>query len=333
MIINIIHKRVISILFIGIIVCSVYLFAEKNKMLAVNEEKESSQEYPITQESVAMPEEFYSFEGKWIVREYIDSAVEPHEVDTDDEEYIRDHEEYVLELKEKYEDCTFEISEDSVEYFGGGSELGYYYENYSELFLIYRQPPTLEIVPPFLCASVKLKESDEWFDIIIEGNGEAVFEARYCFFKLDRVDVNVSETNSICDNLNNETSAIIETPVQAYEDYYDLPFEVLNFIDEEGYEELKQIYAQIDFTSKFEKGDMSTYDFYIKKYKQLVNNEIMFYDARWDEDYYLDQYGQLKNMEHSQYDPYKYTYFFFDIDGDSYPELGVTERDPVTKMK
>ena len=82
MIINIIHKRVISIFFIGIIVCSVYLFAEKNKMLAVSEEKESTQEYPITQAKVTMPEEFCSFEGKWVVREYIDSAVELHEVDT-----------------------------------------------------------------------------------------------------------------------------------------------------------------------------------------------------------------------------------------------------------
>ena len=333
MIINIIHKRVISIFFIGIIVCSVYLFAEKNKMLAVNEEKESVQDYSVTQENVEIPEEFYSFKGKWVVREYIDSAVEPHGVDTDAEEYKRYHEEYVLEMKEKYGDCIFEIYEDSIDYFFPPTELGYYCDDYSMLFDIYRQPYTIEIVPPFLCASIQLKQSDEVINIIIDSNGKAVLVVEHCFFKLDRVDVNVSETNSIRDNLNNETSAIIEAPVQTYEDYYDLPFEELNFIDEEGYEELKQIYAQIDFNSDFKKGDIDSYDFYIKKYRQLVNNENMFYDARWDEDYYPDQYGQLKNREHSQYDPYKYTYFFFDIDGDSYPELGVTERDPVTKMK
>lgn len=99
--------------------------------------------------------------------------------------------------------------------------------------------------------------------------------------------------------------------MQTYENFYDLPFDELNYIDEEGYEELKQIYAQIDFKSDFKKGNMDSYDFYINKYKKLVNNEIMFYDAYWDKEQYLDQYGQLKNREHSQYDPGKCTYFFF----------------------
>lgn len=152
------------------------------------------------------------------------------------------------------------------------------------------------------------------------------------FFNIE-ANMIISETNTICEKLKNKTTNTKECPAQTYEDYYDLPFEELNFIDEEVYEELKQIYAQIDFKSDFKKGDIDSYDFYIKKYKQLVNNEIMFYDERWDEDYYLDQYGQLKNREHSQYSLDKYTYFFFDIDGDSYPELGVTEYDPVTKMK
>lgn len=116
-----------------------------------------------------------------------------------------------------------------------------------------------------------------------------------------------------------------EDLVQTYRDYYDLPFKELNFIDEEVYEELKQIYAQIDFTSEFEEGDLRSYDFYIEKYQQLVNNEITFYDPDRDEEYYLNQYEFMKDREYSQYDVNKYTYIFFDIDGDSYPELGVTE--------
>ena len=50
------EKRVISVLFIGIIVCSLCLFAVKKQMLIVNEE-ENIQEYPIIQESNELSEE------------------------------------------------------------------------------------------------------------------------------------------------------------------------------------------------------------------------------------------------------------------------------------
>ena len=52
-------KRVISVLFVGIIVCSIYLLAEKKQMLTVNEE-EKMQENPIIQESDEVSEESYA---------------------------------------------------------------------------------------------------------------------------------------------------------------------------------------------------------------------------------------------------------------------------------
>ena len=52
-------KRVISVLFVGIIVCSIYLLAEKKQMLTVNEE-EKIQENPIIQESDEVSEESYA---------------------------------------------------------------------------------------------------------------------------------------------------------------------------------------------------------------------------------------------------------------------------------
>lgn len=138
---------------------------EVNAMTQGNDEV-SEELSSITQESDEMPDEFYAFKGKWTVGEY----------------------------KEKYEGYIFEISEESIVYFGASSELGYYYDNYAELLMVFRQPPNLEIAPLFLCASIQLKGLDEWIDIIIDGNGKAIFVAGHLFFELDRVNEGENET-------------------------------------------------------------------------------------------------------------------------------------------
>lgn len=135
---------------------------------------------------VGTPEEFYTFQGKWIVGEYLDGAVESTGVDINTEEYKGMHEKWILEMREKYEGYSFEISEDSMVYFLASSEIGYHFDDYAELFFVFRQPSTLGIVPPFVCASVQLKGLDEEFDIIIDGNGDAVLEVENGFFELNR---------------------------------------------------------------------------------------------------------------------------------------------------
>lgn len=147
----------------------------------------------MTHKRDEIPDEFYMFKGKWIVGEYIVGMVESTGVDTESEEYKESDAQYVAELKEKYEGYIFEISEDSV-YLGASNELGYYYDNYSDLFVVFRQPSKLEIVPPFVCATIHLKEFDEWIDIIIDGNGKATFEAGHLFFELDRVNEGENKT-------------------------------------------------------------------------------------------------------------------------------------------
>lgn len=121
--------RLGRILFIGsllicIILCPIFVY-EWKELKALNEEPYSmiegtysmlqgnddmSEELSsMTQKGDEMPEEFCSFEGKWIVAEY----------------------------KEKYEGYIFEISEDSIVYFGASSELGYCYDDYAELFFVF----------------------------------------------------------------------------------------------------------------------------------------------------------------------------------------------------
>ncbi len=191
-------KRVISVLLVGIIVCSIYSFTAKNQILTVNKENdEVTEELSMTQKSAEMPEEFYLFEGIWRVGGYIDGAEESIYVDTESEEYKEGHVRYITKYIEKYWGYTFEVTPDSIEHFGSRDAKGYYYDDDRVLYSNFRQPSTLEIVPPYLCAWVQLKELDEWFYIIIDGNGKAVFEVGNLFFELDRVEENVQLGNIV----------------------------------------------------------------------------------------------------------------------------------------
>lgn len=117
-----------------------------------------------------------------------------------------------------------------------------------------------------------------------------------------------------------------------YKNRYDLPFEEFEYVDDEGYRELEQLYAQVDFTSYFIKTNPDMYSHYIEKYRQLVNNEISFYETDTDEKYYLNQYRML-DEEYSQYTLDELTFFFFDMDEDGRPELGVTKYEMGSHMK
>ncbi|MDE5598543.1 MAG: hypothetical protein K2J04_12050 [Lachnospiraceae bacterium] len=172
-------------------------------MLTVNEEEniqasdEVTEELSMTQKSAEMPEEYYLFEGIWRVGGYIDGAEESIYVDTESEEYKEGHARYITKYIEKYWGYTFEVTADSIEHFGSRDAKGYYYDDDRVLYSNFRQPSTLEIAPPFLCAWVQLKELDEWFYIIIDGNGKAVLEVGNLFFELDRVEENVQLGNIV----------------------------------------------------------------------------------------------------------------------------------------
>lgn len=172
---------IVCIAIIAVLIGGVTVYLARGK----NGDRWKEVEFRYRGQDITM-EEFYSFKGHWNVGRYLDSAVESTGVEVDTEEYKKSHEKWVEELREKYEGYSFEISEESLVYFGASCEGGYYYEDYADLQFVFHQPPTLEMVPPFLCASVRLKELDEEFDIILDGNGDAIFVAEYGFFELER---------------------------------------------------------------------------------------------------------------------------------------------------
>lgn len=133
--------------------------------------------------------EFQAVIGNWKVAEYLGEAVEYHEVDDNIEKGgIRDGEEHI-EIEKNFLNKELSINKKSVMLFSAPSELGYYYSDWSDLYHLYRQPPNKlgNLLPPFFCASFKLKYYDESLDIIMDSHGSAVLKVNNYFFRLEKV--------------------------------------------------------------------------------------------------------------------------------------------------
>lgn len=79
------------------------------------------------------------------------------------------------------------------------------------------------------------------------------------------------------------------------------------YADEEMFEILKSAYEEIEFKGDFEKGNAELYDSYKGIFLAFLQNQIPYWDNEKGEQVYIEDI----------------TYFFWDIDKDSEPELGV----------
>lgn len=138
-----------------------------------------------TAKDVELPEEFNSFKGKWVIGKFIGACVEESDEEMSAEQK-KVYEKRNAEYRERFVGNTFEISEDSIMYFMAPCELEYHYNDYQDVLKFYQHPPKLEMVPPYLCAWVQIKELGWNFDIIIDGNGDAVLAVEGIFFELER---------------------------------------------------------------------------------------------------------------------------------------------------
>ena len=103
------------------------------------------------------------------------------------------------------------------------------------------------------------------------------------------------------------------------ESWFDFEYEAeLPYADGATVEALKAAYDKIDFHGTFEVGNTEVYEDYKEKYRKLVNEEVPFWNKSGSEAFYLSEYGVF-----AQYPEAEYLYYFFDVDGDSAPELGI----------
>lgn len=125
-----------------------------------------------------------------------------------------------------------------------------------------------------------------------------------------------------------QTSISEPTPVskgdvleRSYPSHRDFPYGSMEFVDDQAYAFLKEIYDEIDFYGEFELGEADLYDEYIAQYKKLVENEITFTVTETGEKYYLKEYKSMKVYGDETFDPNDFVYYLFDMDGDGAPEL------------
>lgn len=124
--------------------------------------------------------------GEWLVVEYLGSAVEYHGAEPETSEEKEMAEEYDMAVEEQYLGSTIRLTEENVAWFAAPCEMGYYYEDYEELFSLYRQPHTMNIAPPFTCVDASLKDMEDSIGIIIDANDMVVICVKGNFFRMEK---------------------------------------------------------------------------------------------------------------------------------------------------
>lgn len=104
------------------------------------------------------------------------------------------------------------------------------------------------------------------------------------------------------------------------------PYDEVKYADKKTVSVLMKAYEKVDFSSEFQKGNLEEYDFYKKKYKLLLNNEVTFTLQETGEQYYIKEFKYVVSEKNDIYDARNYTYLFFDMDGDGAPELIMTDH-------
>lgn len=101
---------------------------------------------------------------------------------------------------------------------------------------------------------------------------------------------------------------------------------VAPFIDDELYLYIKGVYNEIDWDIQFLPGEESKYDLYSEQFIKLLKEEIPVVDDKGYEKT-LSRFGEIEwDTNDSGYDPNRYNYYFFDVDGDGTPELALTNN-------
>lgn len=99
------------------------------------------------------------------------------------------------------------------------------------------------------------------------------------------------------------------------------------FVDEELYLYIKGVYEEIDWDIQFQLGDEVKYDLYREQFIKLLKEEISVVNKESGYETTLSQFGEIRDdPDYPEYAPEHYNYYFYDVDGDGAPELGITNN-------
>lgn len=99
------------------------------------------------------------------------------------------------------------------------------------------------------------------------------------------------------------------------------------FIDEELYLFIKGVYEEIDWDIQFLPGSESKRDLYGEQFIKMLKEEIPVVDGERGYETTVSHLGEIEmDSYYLDYDPNHYNYYFYDVDGDGMPELGMTDN-------
>jgi hypothetical protein len=96
----------------------------------------------------------------------------------------------------------------------------------------------------------------------------------------------------------------------------------IQFVNDELYMLIKAAYCEIDFYGEFNSIRKEDYNHYIHKFKELIDNETTFLCIMTGEELHLSEFKSIRTDPTSFKE---FTFYFFDMNGDSTPELCVVD--------
>jgi len=110
----------------------------------------------------------------------------------------------------------------------------------------------------------------------------------------------------------------------------DISYLSMSYVDDITFDCLKVIFSKINNNGEFKKGDANTYDFYLRQFYYLVQNESAFIDPETETEIYLNQFETMKGyMEDNKTFTHHLVnkdFYFFDFDEDGAPELCIASE-------
>lgn len=100
------------------------------------------------------------------------------------------------------------------------------------------------------------------------------------------------------------------------------------YVDERTFEIIKSAYSEVDFTAEFEQGNRESYEDYLKKFWHLLQNDIPFWDRELNRNVFIKDWEEVYG-QYATFDLRKSLYYFFDMNGDGFPELCIDPQEPV----
>lgn len=103
------------------------------------------------------------------------------------------------------------------------------------------------------------------------------------------------------------------------------------YVDDETFAIIRAAYEEVDYSGEFKTGDLESYDLYIEKFDRLLKNEVPFLEPESGKTYYMEEYNDtwrhldMRPELRETFDVNNFIYYFFDMDDDGAPELGVRE--------